>query len=43
MRNFLDTFETLKRSFISAFSIYKTVPLRILGNKEILEKSQIWI
>ena len=43
MRNFLDTFETLKRSFISAFSIYMTVPLRILGNKEILEKSQIWI
>ena len=27
MRNFQDTFETLKRSFISAFSICMTVPL----------------
>ena len=27
MRNFQDTFETRKRSFISAFSIYMTVPL----------------
>ena len=27
MRNFQDTFETLKRSFISAFTIYMTVPL----------------
>ena len=26
MRNFADTFETRKRSFISAFSIYITVP-----------------
>ena len=30
MRNFLDTFETCKRSFISAFSICMTVPLKIL-------------
>ena len=28
MRNFQDTFETRKRSFISAFSICMTVPLR---------------
>ena len=29
MRNFQDTLETRKRSFISAFSIYMTVPLRV--------------
>ena len=28
MRNFQDTFETGKRSFISAFSICMTVPLK---------------
>ena len=33
MRNFQDTFETRKRSFISAFSIYMTVPLTPGGNK----------
>ena len=33
MRNFQDTFKTLKRSFISAFSIWMTVPL-----KKILKK-----
>ena len=27
MQSFQDTFETRKRSFISAFSIYMTVPL----------------
>ena len=27
MKNFQDTFETRKQSFISAFSIYMTVPL----------------
>ena len=27
IRNFQNTFETRKRSFISAFSIYMTVPL----------------
>ena len=27
MRNFQDTFETRKRSFVSAFSICMTVPL----------------
>ena len=27
MRNFQDTFETLKRPFIDAFSIYMAVPL----------------
>ena len=30
MRNFWDSFETRKRSFISAFSIRMTVPLRIV-------------
>ena len=30
MRNFQDTFETRKRSFITAFSICMTVPLRIV-------------
>ena len=29
MRNFQDTFETRKRSFISAFSICMTVPLSL--------------
>ena len=29
MRNFQDTFETQKRSFISAFSICMTVPLNL--------------
>ena len=34
MRNFQDTFETRKRSFISAFSICMTVPLNVsLGNE----------
>ena len=28
MRNFQDTFETRKRSFISAFSICMTVPIK---------------
>ena len=28
MRNFQDTFETRKRSFISAFAICMTVPLK---------------
>ena len=28
MRKFQDTFETRKRSFINAFSIYMTLPLR---------------
>ena len=32
MRNFQDTFETRKRSFISAFSIFMTVPLRRANN-----------
>ena len=33
MRNFQDTFETLKRSFISLFSICMTVPLKKPGAK----------
>ena len=28
MQNFQDTFKTRKRSFISAFSIFMTVPLK---------------
>ena len=31
MRNLHDTFETLKRSFINAFSICMTLPLIILS------------
>ena len=32
MRNVQDNFETCKQSFISAFSIYMTVPLVLLFN-----------
>ena len=32
MRNFPDTFETRKQSFINAFSIYMTVPLKFVKN-----------
>ena len=32
MQNFKDTFETRKRSFISAFSICSTVPLKPVAN-----------
>ena len=32
MQKFQDTFETCKRSFISAFSIYITVPLGKVTN-----------
>ena len=33
MRNFQDTFETRKRSFISTFSICMTVPLKKVSAK----------
>ena len=33
MRNFQDTLETRKESFITAFSICMTVPLSILTSK----------
>ena len=33
MRNFQNTLKTRKRSFISAFSIYMTVPLTLLTDK----------
>ena len=33
MQNFQNTFKTRKRSFISAFSIYVTVPLTLLTDK----------
>ena len=35
MRNFQDTFEIRKRSFIGAFSICMTVPLTIFANQEV--------
>ena len=35
MRNFHYTFETRKRSFISAFSIFMTVPIRYHSRKQI--------
>ena len=41
MRNFQDTFETLKQSFISAFSICMTVPLN-QKLKNVFLKSQIY-
>ena len=42
MRNFQDTFETRKRSFISAFSICITVPLKFnwLGFIEVLRRNK---
>ena len=36
MRNFHDTFEKPKRSFISAFSIFMTVPLSVKNNAKYL-------
>ena len=33
MQNFQDTFETPKRSFISASSVYMTVPLNVSKGK----------
>ena len=42
MQNFQGTFETRKRSFISAFSICMTVPLNVCSNLlKIREKIQI--
>ena len=39
MRNFQDTFETRKRSFISTFSICMTVPLKgVIDSTLVLEK-----
>ena len=35
MGNFQDTFETRKRSFVSAFSIFMTVPIRYHSCKQI--------
>ena len=39
MRNFQDTFETHKPSFISALSIYMTVPLNFFAIKLITRSS----
>ena len=41
MRNFQDTFETRNRSFIRAFSICMTVPLRYICLEKLLEVEQI--
>ena len=41
MRNFQDTFESLKRSFISAFSICMTVPLN-KGKQTTNDEQQIY-
>ena len=38
MRNFQDTFETLKRSFICDFSICMTVPLNFVTNISCFDK-----
>ena len=43
MRNFQDTFETLQPSFISAFSIWRTVPLRIAPFTEVRFKQFIFM
>ena len=43
MRNFQDTFETRKRSFISAFSIYITVPLKYSGRCASLGKRNLYL
>ena len=34
MQNFQDTFETPKRSFVNAFSICMTVPLKVKNVKK---------
>ena len=38
MRNFKDTFETPKRSFISAFIICMTVPLSVLLGRKLQDR-----
>ena len=42
MQNFQDTFETCKQSFISAFSICKSVPLRTSNETKNYHKSNIF-
>ena len=41
MRNFKDTFETRKLSFISAFTIFMTVPLRRGGPFSVCESAYL--
>ena len=43
MRNFQDTFEIRKGSFISAFSICMTVPLSLRRPKDQQHKAQFWL
>ena len=38
MRNFQDTFETHKRSYISVFLICMTVPLKQLKNRDYIKE-----
>ena len=42
MRNFQDNFETRKRSFISAFSICMTVPLRKSITDDLICHEKAW-
>ena len=41
MRNFQDNFETCKQAFISAFSIFMTIPVicHVTSKKHVVEKS----
>ena len=39
MQNFQDTFETRKQSFISAFAICMTVPLKFIKDYQVEELS----
>ena len=41
MRSFPDTFETRKQSFISAFSVWMTVPLIIHVNVKHVKEKQL--
>ena len=43
MRNFQDPFETRKRSFTSAFSIYMTVPSILIVSDFIIYKNFVMI
>ena len=42
MRNFEHTFETRKRSFISAFSICITAPLRLFSKNNESDENFTW-
>ena len=42
MRNFQDTFQTRKGSFIDTFSICMTVPLKVMNNEVIINSIEIY-